>query len=143
MGRAHNWYRNYVIFPNLESKAFIIYFCMRFRLPYQSYLSLLQIVSSSDYFSQWNDGSDTPNKVCWSPTSLIFLGCLRYLGCGWTFDHLVEATEISEPVRRAFFTSLSYLERRCYIPNMLSFPHPVKKHHLIHMNLIWQVCMEQ
>ena len=100
--KATYWYKYYVQFPNLECKAFNTSFRLRFRLPYQSYLSLLRVVNSSDYFSRWNDESDTPNRGCRSPTSLLLLGSLRYLGRGWTFDDLAEVTGISEPLHCDF-----------------------------------------
>ena len=37
------------------------------------------------------------------PLELLVLGSLRYLGRGWTFDDLEEATGISEESHRVFF----------------------------------------
>jgi hypothetical protein len=33
----------------------------------------------------------------------MVLGSLWYIGCGWTFDDLEEATAVSEETHRAFF----------------------------------------
>ena len=38
-----------------------------------------------------------------NPISLLLLGSLRYIGRGWCFDDLEEATGISEEVHRVFF----------------------------------------
>ena len=38
-----------------------------------------------------------------SPLSLLLLGALRYLGRGWTFDDIEEATAISQEVHPTFF----------------------------------------
>lgn len=38
-----------------------------------------------------------------SPLELLILGALRYLGRGWSFDDLEEATGISQEVHRRFF----------------------------------------
>ena len=37
------------------------------------------------------------------PVDLLVFGSLRYLGRGWTFDDLEEATEIREETHRLFF----------------------------------------
>ena len=34
---------------------------------------------------------------------ILILGALRYLGRGWTFDDLYEASNVSEEVHRKFF----------------------------------------
>ena len=37
------------------------------------------------------------------PLDTLVLGCLRYLGRGWTFDDFVENTKINEESHRKFF----------------------------------------
>ena len=37
------------------------------------------------------------------PLELLLLGCLRYIGRGWTFDNLYETTFVSIDVFRSFF----------------------------------------
>jgi hypothetical protein len=45
------------------------------------------------------DGTGIPS----SPIELLILGLLCYLGHGWTFDNIEEATVISEEVHPVFF----------------------------------------
>ena len=92
------WYRSYIMSPHLENPLFHNRFHTRFRLPYDSFLDLLDSVSSHDMFHSWQ------KKGCkGSPIGLLLLGTLRYLGRGWTFDDLEESTSISEDTHRRFF----------------------------------------
>ena len=100
------WYRNYIKFPKLDDKQFKSMFRNRFRLPYKSYQTLLEIVERSEYFSRWNNLNEPTNKIPKTPISLLLLGALRYLGRGWTFDDLTEATGVSIYVHRNFFMYL-------------------------------------
>lgn len=57
----------------------------------------------SEILSRWHPGNvDAMGKPC-APIELLFLASLRYLGRGWTFDDLEEATAVSEEVLRVFF----------------------------------------
>jgi hypothetical protein len=55
------------------------------------------LLSASNGFT----GRRNNTKV--SPIELLLLGTLRYLGRGWTFDDIEEATKVSRDVHRCFF----------------------------------------
>ena len=85
------WGIHYINTPDLENSYFHTKFRKRFRLPHQSFLHLLSIVRESDHFHRWHRKySATDVRL-----SLLLLGALRYLGRGWCFDDLEEATCIS------------------------------------------------
>ena len=88
------WYKNYVLFPNLESPAFQVTFRRRIRLPHHSFLSLLKKVSTSPLFQRWDLNKMRHHINQTSSLSLLLLGTLRYLGRGWNFDDLEESTGI-------------------------------------------------
>ena len=50
------------------------------------------------------------------PLDLLILGALRYLGRGWTFDDLEEATGISEETHRTFFHEFCEVGARILFP---------------------------
>ena len=95
------WYLQYIITPQLEDSAFLKKFRRRFRLPYSSFLQLVEDAKEGNWFPRWM-GKDAAGKKS-SPLELLILGALRYLGRGWTFDDLEECTGISEEVHRVFF----------------------------------------
>jgi hypothetical protein len=97
------WYLFYVLFPSLEKPKFHKKFRHRFRLPYAQFKELLDDVKKDDHFKQWHVGSADATKASASPIELLVLGTLRYLGRGWTFDDLEEATAIGEETHRQFF----------------------------------------
>ena len=112
------WYRNYVLYPNLECKRFRKRFRNRFRLQYHSYVSLLETISSSPYFIKWNSAQDRNKRRNPSPLSLLLLASLCYLGRGWTFHDLAEGTGISRDVHRKFFHQFVFLAKKFYIQSM-------------------------
>lgn len=91
------WYHMYVSCPNDQDKRFLHKFRRRFRLPYHSWLEFVEDAKEGNWFPRWMAGKDS------SPLELLILGAFRYLGRGWTFDDLEEATGISEEVHRCFF----------------------------------------
>jgi len=101
--RFSPWYVLYVTPTpgNLRKKKFQVKFRRRFRIPYDNYLELLEDLKQSGEFQRWlsQDAVGKPS----SPLSLMLLGALRYLGRGWTFDDLEEATLVSEETHRQFF----------------------------------------
>ena len=101
-----NWYVSYIESPAINNPKFEKKFRRRFRCCYQSYLDLLQMVEVDASFSRWTR-KDAYGRVP-SPIPLLLLGCLRYLGRGWTFDDLEESTSISEEVHRVFFHVFIY-----------------------------------
>ena len=96
------WYpfyvRNYYINEDVKlQKAF----CLRFRLPYEQYLDLVQQVKSNELFDRWCGFKSNNKKV--SPVELLVLGSLCYLGRGWTVDDCEESTAIDKEVHHRFF----------------------------------------
>lgn len=100
------WYNIYVNkeSADISSPRFKKKFRRRFRLPYNSYLELVDMaISSESHFRRWKPGKmDAVGNPC-APIELLVLTALRYLGRGWTFDDLSESTAISEDVIRVFF----------------------------------------
>ena len=78
---------------------------MRFRLPYQQFLQLVEQISVHDMFIRWHPGRKNGAGKPTSPLSLLLLGSLRYLGRGLTMDDLEEYANINQEVHRVFFTS--------------------------------------
>ena len=91
------WYRCYVEYPAIHNNDFNSKFRLRFRLPYSSFKALLHDIMNCDIFHQWNKASSK------SPIELLILGSLRYLGRGWVFDDIEEATGIGKETHRQFF----------------------------------------
>ena len=75
-------------------------FRMRFRLPYPSYLELVDAMRSHPIFDRWCSHKKNGKKS--SPVELLVLGALRYLGRGWTFNDLEESTAINHDVHLVF-----------------------------------------
>jgi DDE superfamily endonuclease len=96
-----NWYRHYIDRPQTDNPKFQRVFRRRFRLPYDCFLELLDMVKADDRFTRWTSHAAIVRSC--APISLLLLGTLRYLGRGWTFDDLDEATAISQDVHRVFF----------------------------------------
>ncbi len=96
------WYKSYVLDsrystdPKLHNK-----FRRRFRLPRNQFLELVQLARDSSWFPKRERRNAA--GVRGVPLELLILGALRYLGRGWTFDDLAEATNISESTHREFF----------------------------------------
>lgn len=90
---------------------FEVKFRRRFRLPYDSYIMLLEQIKEDSLlpvsrFKRWRPGSYSigpSGKQSAAPLDLLLLTSLRYLGRGWTFDDLEEVTAISEEVIRVFY----------------------------------------
>ncbi|KAG7365255.1 plant transposon protein [Nitzschia inconspicua] len=91
------------LLPNFHRK-----FRNRFRLPYSNFLELVKRCTDDSnkpdgYFKRWRPGNQAAGGKPAAPLELLVLTSLRYLGRGWTFDDLTEATAISEEVIRTFF----------------------------------------
>ena len=95
------WYLCYVKCPAVDDNTFLKRFRRRFRLPYPNYLEILSDITDSSLFDRWKHPDAIGNPP--APLSLLVLTALRYLGRGWTFDDLSEATGIGEEVCRVFF----------------------------------------
>ena len=101
--KESNWYTLYVNNPMVDDDRFQNKFRRRFRLPFSNYEELARDCKGHELFKRWT-GCNAAGKES-SLIKLIVLGALRYLGRGWTFDDLEEATAISQEVHRVFFTS--------------------------------------
>jgi len=99
--RISPWYAMYVECPSTENLRFQKKFRRRFRLPFSEYEKLLVDVRAHSLFLRWQSLDATKKQA--SPIQLLLLGSLRYLGRGWTFDDLEEATAIHEETHRQFF----------------------------------------
>ncbi len=62
---------------------------------YKSYLKILQKIKQHELFSPWDTLKTIWRGMPPATIELLVLGCLRYLGRGWAFDGLEEATGIS------------------------------------------------
>jgi hypothetical protein len=117
--KLSSWWIWYIQDPKPESIQGAKMFRSRFRLPYASFVQLLQMLRErgGGLFKRWTAppsegphfGDDaairnttTSSRVA-SPLPLLLLGSLRYLGRGWTFDDLEESTYIHKEVHRVFF----------------------------------------
>ncbi len=78
-----------------------------FRLPYQQFLELVEIICKDGLFVRWC-GLKKNNKNV-SPVELLVLGLLCYIGHGWTFDDCKESTAIDKDVHRFLLVCSSCL----------------------------------
>ena len=93
------WYLLYVSNPP-TSKRMSKVFRLRFRLPYQSFISLSHDISNHDIFIRWtrvDAVGDPPSNL-----KLLLLGALRFIGRNWTLDDICEANGISIETNRQF-----------------------------------------
>jgi hypothetical protein len=98
------WYRAYVLSDackNRTSKAGRL-FRRRFRMPWETYRSLVKEMRDDKWFEEYGYESKTALGLPGVPLDLYLLGALRYLGRGWTFDDVSEATGVSEESHRLF-----------------------------------------
>jgi hypothetical protein len=77
-------------------------FCLRFWIPFPSYLELVEQIKTDDRLDRWCRFKEFEQTTC-SPIGLLVLGSLCYLGRGWRFDDIEENTAISQEVHRTFF----------------------------------------
>ncbi|KAI2499538.1 Plant transposon protein [Fragilaria crotonensis] len=97
-----SWWIDYVENPEPDCPFWNKVFRQRFRLPYVSYIQVLEWVCGDDcdgLFDRWRTEADhgftgRQNNKKVSPLELLLLGSLRYLGRGWTFDDIEEATKL-------------------------------------------------
>ena len=93
------WYQVYVKHGPLDHRI-AQKFRMRFRLPYDSFISLYEEINQHDMFFRWTTTDATGLKS--SNLKLLLLGFLRYIGRGWTLDDVEESNGISREVNRIF-----------------------------------------
>ena len=129
------WYKNYLLFPHLNSPKFVAKFRLRFRVPYSSFQSLLELVKKEPSFNRWDENNSIRSKRKRKPIGLLLLGALRYLGRGWTFDDLEECTGISQETHRVLFHIFVKFGRDVLYLKYTKYPKTVKKPILIPENL--------
>jgi hypothetical protein len=71
-------------------------------MSYSEFIKLTELAKKQDCFKRWMSKDAVLGEDS-SPIELMILGTLRYLGWGWTFDDLYEATCIGEETHRQFF----------------------------------------
>ena len=100
------WWLYYVVNSLLsEDSYYQNKFRSRFRLPYQNYLELVAECRKEihkQFFGRWQQRPPGTRGRKPHLIELLVLGTLRYIGCGWTFDDLKEATAISRELHREF-----------------------------------------
>ena len=91
----------YVKNPPVHDDKFQKKFRLRFRMPHEEFVKLVDKCKASPMFRRWmsKDAVGRPS----SPIELLVLGSLRYLGRGLTFDDIEEYTSINEETIRQFF----------------------------------------
>ena len=99
------WYCNYVTNPSPECSKWSNLFRRRCRMPFNAFLDLALQCEESILFDRWSPTRPIHkyNKSKTIPLKLLLLSSLRYLGRGWTFDDLHEATAINPETMRLFF----------------------------------------
>ena len=115
--KLSSWWLDYVENPEPDDPDWNKLFRQRFRLPYLSYLELLEMVSGDGcdgLFDRWRTeadgciGRNTKNKKI-APLEFLLLGSLQYLGRGWTFCDIQESTKVCREVHRIVFTRSRHL----------------------------------
>ena len=99
------WHTLYIATPPTSNRR-LKQFRRRFRIPHDKFLEMVKDIKEHSLFSRWTQNDCIGNEP--SDIRLLFLGTLRYLGRGLTFDDLEEYTYISKEVLRNFF--LAFLE---------------------------------
>jgi hypothetical protein len=72
------WYMLYIRNPKLDDARFQALFRVRFRLPYASFLELLEKMKPLHQFQRWQSKDATQQES--APLALLLLGVLRILG---------------------------------------------------------------
>ena len=97
------WYLRYVAHPPLTQRL-IKPLRFRIRIPYDSFLSMSDVIDSYPIFSRWTRCDDVGSDP--SNIKLLLLGSFRCMGRVWTLDDVYEAKFISVDTNRDF---LKYL----------------------------------
>ena len=93
------WYQIYVMNGPFNSRI-AKKFRMRFRMPYDSFISLHDDIKVHEIFHRWSKADAVGDHS--SNLKLLLLGFLRYIGRAWTLDDVEEANGISREVNRFF-----------------------------------------
>ena len=97
------WYQLYVNQPPQDERMAKL-FRNRFRLLYESFLTLSEEVMNDPMFVRWTK-SDAVGKKTMN-VKLLLLGCLRYIGRSWTLDDICESNGISVGTNRLFLLTV-------------------------------------
>ena len=97
------WYSEYIRGGSTQNLRQLKIFRRRFRIPYSEFKELLTELETAVMFREWRPNHTDAAGDAVSPLSLLLLGALRYLGRGWTFDDIEEATAIGKETHRRFF----------------------------------------
>jgi len=92
------WWLHYIVFPRNDQVAredpkFQKEFHLQFCIPYGKFEELITQMKQSGHFQRWMNRDAANRKP--SPIELLTLATLHYLGRGWMFDDLEEATFIN------------------------------------------------
>lgn len=114
-------------------------FQSRFRLPYSSFVDLLNVIlqdHTDTILHKWRASevgkgaaTDFPHSCrSWklSPLQLLLMGSLRYLGRGLTFDDLEECMYISRDVHWVFFHALIEFGATVLYPKFVAMPESIE-----------------
>ena len=93
------WYLLYINTPP-RNKRLAKQFRLRFRMPYESFVTLSEDIYEHEIFNQWTRVDATGAEP--SNIKLLLLGSLRYIGRAWTIDDIEEANGISSETNRQF-----------------------------------------
>ena len=119
------WFAEYCSDRDREcSSRFEKKFRRRFRMPYSEFWKLVDIIKNegNGYFDRWMGCENDFSEEQTSPIELLLLGTLRYLGRGWTFDDIEEATAISLEVHRVFFHAFISWGSSCLYDRFVTTP---------------------
>lgn len=116
-----DWYRRYVRFPDQPlNKKHMNLFRRRFRMPHTAFLDLVREAREDKWFPDYERRNALGEMGIL--LEILILGALRYLGRGWTFDDLYEATSVSEEVHRRFFKVFVVACRKHLYPKWVKRP---------------------
>ena len=129
------WWSDYIEDPQPCNLHWAKEFRQNFRLPYASYVMILDMITSDKsegLFDRWKTNDNVYERVNKknkkvSPIELLLLGSLRYLGRGWTFDDMKDVTYISRDVHRTFFHQFVKFGAKVLYPLYVSAPRTVEE----------------
>ena len=92
-------------------------------MPYDTFEELVDEARKCDWFPTYEKCNALGQMGI--PLDILILGALRYLGRGWTFDDLYEATGVSEEVHRRFLKVFTIACRKHLYPKWVKRPETV------------------
>jgi hypothetical protein len=100
--RSSVWYTMYVGSPAIDDRNFHKMFGLRFRVPYNFFISLSQEMKINAAFERWS-GQPNCTGTPSTPIELLILASLRILGRDWKLDDFQETIGVSHMTIRLFF----------------------------------------